>query len=65
MFISDGLSSLPIRCPTDEYMESYTKVTLTQAGEWNTLDIGENGQWYDYNDDASFGANVFATSYTW
>ena len=32
MFISDGLAYLSIIFPTDEYMESYPKVTLTPSG---------------------------------
>ena len=34
MFISDGLSYLPVRFPTDEDMDSYPKVTLNPDGEW-------------------------------
>ena len=32
MFISDGLAYLPVRWPTDEEMDSYTKVPITSAG---------------------------------
>ena len=35
IFISDGMAYLPVRCPTNEYMDSYTKLPLTPAGEWN------------------------------
>ena len=34
MFISDGQACLPVRCPTDEEMETYPKVPLTPYGEW-------------------------------
>ena len=35
IFISDGMAYLPVRRPTNEYMDSYTKLPLTLAGEWN------------------------------
>ena len=41
MFIIDGLAYLPIICPTNEDIESYSKVPLTPAGEWNQSDIDE------------------------
>ena len=63
IFISDGIAYLPVRFPTNEYMESYTKLPLTIAGEWNPQYIYDDGQWGDSDNDARFGANVSATSY--
>ena len=64
MFISDGLTYLHVILPTDEDMESYPKDPLTPAGEWKPSDLDDDGQWYDSDDYASFGANVSATNYT-
>ena len=64
MFISDGLAYLPVIYPTNERMDWYPKSTLNSDGEWKPLDIYDDSQWDDSDDDASFGANVSATSYT-
>ena len=64
MFISDGLAYLPSRCSADKEMELYPKVPLTPSREWNPSDIDDDVQWDDSNGNASFGANVYATSYT-
>ena len=63
MFISYDMSYLPVRCPTNEDMESYTKVPLTPGVEWKPSNIDLDGQWDDSDNGASFGANVSATSY--
>ena len=34
MFISDGMAYLSVRFPTNDDMDSYTKVTITPDGEW-------------------------------
>ena len=46
MFISDGLSYLPVICPTDEDMDEYLNVLLTPEGECNPsdLDMTSNGK---------------------
>ena len=36
---------------------------LKPAGEWNPLDLDDDGQWGDSDDNMSSGANVYATSY--
>ena len=64
MLISDGLAYLPIRWPTDEYMESYTKVILNPAGEWKSSYLDDDSQWEYSDDDMSSGANVSVTRYT-
>ena len=64
MFISDGLAYLLVRCPTNDDMESYTKVTPTPSGEWKPSNLDYDDQWDDSDDNARFGANVPATSYT-
>ena len=43
MFISDGLAYQPVRRPTDEEMDSYTKVTINTDGECNPYDIDDDG----------------------
>ena len=64
MFISDGLTYLTFRCPTDEKMGSYTKVIVTPSGEWKPSDLDNDGQWEDCYNNVSFSANVSATNFT-
>ena len=65
IFISDRLAYLPVRFPTYEEMDSCPKVPLTLYGEWKPLYLDNEGQWNDSNNNAIFGSNVSATSYTW
>ena len=64
MSISDGLAYIPVIFPTDEEMESYHKAPLTPSGEWKPQDLDEDFQWGDFDNDASFGVNISANSYT-
>ena len=45
-------------------MESYHNVLLTISRKWKPSDLDDDGQWYESDNNASFGANVSATSYT-
>ena len=45
-------------------MESYTKVALTSSVEWKPSYLDDDDQWDDSEDNARFGANVYATSST-
>ena len=65
MFISGSMYYLSIKCPTNEEMDSYHKVTLNPFEELKLSDLDDNGQWDDSNNDAIFGANISATSSTW
>ena len=64
MSISYGLAYLPVRCPTNEDMESCTKVLLIPSVQLKPLDLDSDGQWEDSDEDMSFGANVSATNFT-
>ena len=64
MFISGSMYYLFIKCPTNEEMDSYHKVTLNPFEELKLSDLDDNGQWDDSNNDAIFGAKISATSST-
>ena len=64
MFISNGISYLPVICPNNEDIDTYPKVIFTPAGEWKPSDQDDDDQWEDYDDDAISSANVSATRYT-
>ena len=62
MFIIDAIAYLPVRCTTDEDMESFTKALLTPRGEWNPYYLGNDGQWEYSDNGVSIGSNISATS---
>ena len=64
MFISNGISYLPVICPTNEEINAYPKLLLTPSGEWNPSDIEDDDQWEDSDDGKISSANVSATRYT-
>ena len=63
-FISDLLSYLPVRFPTNKQIQSCTKVLLTPSGQWKPSDLENDGQWEDSDDDVSFRANIYAIKFT-
>ena len=64
MFISNGISYLPVVCPTNEEINTYPKMLLTPYGEWKPSDIDDDDQWEDSDDDEISSANVSANRYT-
>ena len=64
MFISNGVSYLPLILPTNEEIDTYPKVLLTPNREWKPLDIDDDDQWEDYYDDEISSDNVSTTRYT-
>ena len=45
-------------------MESFPKVLITPYMKWKPSDLDYYIQWEDYDNDMSFGANIFATKIT-
>ena len=42
MFISNGISYLPVICPNNEDIDTYPKVILNSAGEWKPSDLDDD-----------------------